>query len=210
MSQKINLKRGMNLKNITKLLVLACLLFAVTLSGCLGGNDKIDNNTPNNTTNSVANNATNNIITNDEANDTTNDAANYTTNNTNTAETSSEIDAKLSENNTLLTFTSDAGRITGKDWELWELTEDESGILSKTSDSYASGRHMWSFKGEKSGTVRLEFMYYQSMNTGKIETYTIEVYDDKSMAIVDQSVGGFSETYPKDNFSANDKINTSL
>jgi len=33
------------LKNSTKLMVLICLLFAVALSGCLGGNDKTDNNT---------------------------------------------------------------------------------------------------------------------------------------------------------------------
>ena len=182
----------MNLKNTTKLLVLAGLILVVALSGCLGGDDPANNTTENGQ--SVATDVTGKTI--DPANNNTSEIVakdNGTSGNNNTSTASSTSPDKassarddiLSENNKVLTF--NFGATTGQDWK---LTENKSGILSKTSDNYASGLHTWSFKGETPGLVTLNFDYSQASagsNSSESRSYTIEVKDDKSMTIVGSS-----------------------
>ena len=125
--------------------------------------------------------------------------------NNTTAATGFAKDVKLSENNTVLTFTFSANPTTGYDWT---LTENITGILNKTVDNYtassdapgASGVHTWAFTGEKAGIVTLNFIYARSFEDGStIEnlTYVIEVKEDKSIEIIASSTADGTGTFPK-------------
>ena len=170
---------------MTKLLILTGLIFVVALSGCLGGDTGTDNNAT-----EEGSDAASQMPGKDSTNDTTiatNDGSSGSSNSNNNNnpsspdEASSARDAILSESDKVLTFK--LGATTGQDWK---LTENKSGILSKTSDSYASGVHTWSFKGETPGLVTLDFEYSQASagsNVSESRSYSIEVNDDKSMTI---------------------------
>ena len=142
------------MKNKTKLLALACLLFAVILSGCLGGNDPVNSNTNGSVKKEMA----------------------------------------LSENNMVLTFDFEENSANGKDWT---LTESQSGILKKTTDSSASGSHTWSFQGETPGTVSLNFRYHQVSEKGESTesiSYVVKVNNDKSIEIISMASSSASAT----------------
>ena len=120
-----------------------------------------------------------------------------------------EKEIKLSENNTILTFSFDANPTTGYDWT---LTENQTGILNKTIDNYTisnasdtpapgtPGIHTWAYTGETPGTVELNFIYSRSFeedSTIDNLTYVVEVKEDKSIEILSSSTVGDNGAYAK-------------
>ena len=194
------------MKNKTKLLVLACLFFAVVLSGCLGNNDPVNSNTPGSAKEDMTLSKISDIFEADLEKDVTYAENNKTsTSNTptssvnpsdsnNAPKTNLGKDVKLSENNKVLTFNFEENTANGKDWT---LTESKSGILKKTTDSSASGSHTWSFQGENAGTVVLNFQYHQKTDKGESTesiSYMVTVNNDKSIEITSTASSSASAT----------------
>ena len=194
----------MNLKKTTKLLALACLFFAIVLSGCLGDKDPVNSNTPtvekekalSKIDDSPEPEAEKKDVTYAEHNDkstSNNPTSNVNPSDSNNApKTSSGKDVTFSENNKVVTFNFGENTANGKGWT---LTESKSGVLKKTSDSSSSGSHTWSFQGENAGTVVLNFKNQQKTDKGESTesiSYTIKVNNDKSIEITSTASSGAS------------------
>ena len=193
------------MKKTTKLLALACLFFAVVLSGCLGNNDPVNSDTPESAGEgedmtlskiSDVSEAEKKNVTYAENNKTS--TSNTPTSSVNPSDsnnapkTNSGKDVKFSENNKVVTFNFGENTANGKGWT---LTESTPGILKKTSDSSSSGSHTWSFQGENAGTVVLNFKNQQKTDKGESSesiSYTIKVNNDKSIEITSTASSGAS------------------